>query len=92
MKKQELIAQVARECSISQSKAALVVHGLTETIKWSLAAGEDVVLDGFGVFFVQEYPERLGHNPRTGELLVIPTRRVVCFRAGQNLKRSIAQA
>lgn len=90
MKKQDLIVQVAKTSAISQRKTALVLDGMIEVMKESLASGDDVVLSGLGILFITQRAPRRGRNPRTGEALAIPARKTVCFSAGQTLKRKIA--
>lgn len=46
-------------------------------------------LRGFGTFTVQQCPARPGHNPRTGEPIMIPAQRRVAFRAGQALRDAV---
>ncbi len=52
----------------------------------SLQKEERVELRGFGVFIVRQRKQRLGHNPRTGELVSIKQRLVPFFKAGKQLK------
>lgn len=59
----------------------LVLNSITE----ALAKGEDVTLKGFGTFKIVELAARTGRNPRTGETMKIPAKKVVRFKAGADL-------
>ena len=54
-----------------------------------LALGEQVKLSGFGNFDLRDKKERPGRNPRTGEKIPVPARRVVIFRPGQKLRARV---
>lgn len=69
----------AREC-------AAMVATLFDTIRSTLAAGEDVKLSGFGNFTLHEKRARPGRNPKNGKPFEIAARRVVTFRASPLLK------
>ena len=79
MTKAELIALV------SEKAVAAVIDTITET----LANGEKVSLVGFGTFEVKERAERLGHNPQTGEVMVIAANKAPVFKAGTALKNAV---
>ena len=66
-----------------------MVEQLLETIKSTLASGEDVLVSGFGKFSVNEKKERKGRNPETGEEMMIRSRRVVTFKCSGKLRRRI---
>jgi len=66
-----------------------VVESLVETIKNTLANGEDVLISGFGKFCVKEKRERRGRNPQTGEDLMLGERRVVTFRCSGVLRKKL---
>ena len=66
-----------------------VVESLLEIIKRSLESGEDIMISGFGKFFVKEKKKRRGRNPQTGEDMDLDARRVVMFRCSGVLKDKI---
>jgi len=89
MNKQDLILKVAKDADLSKSVAEKAVNTLIETIKASLKKGNKVILLGFGTFSVSKRKARKGRNPRTGEAIKIPARKVPRFTAGRGLKDSI---
>ena len=56
-----------------------------------LAEGGRVELRGFGAFSTRERDARLGRNPRTGELVDVPAKRVPFFKAGKEMRRRLNQ-
>ena len=71
---------------LSRQRAAEIVDSLFEKIKESLAQGEDVRIFGFGKFQVKFKWARKGRNPRTGESLIIRSRRTITFKVSQKLR------
>lgn len=85
MNKTELVKAVAAGSGLSVKDAAKAVGATIETIAGSMKAGEPVVIPGFGSFTVRERAARSGRNPRTGAVIKIAARKVVCFRPGNGL-------
>ncbi len=74
------------ELGLSRTEAHELVNLFFEELTASLAAGKQAKLSGFGNFDLLDKKERPGRNPKTGEKIPISARRVVTFRAGENLK------
>ncbi len=74
------------EMGLNKKEARELVGSFFQELEASLAAGEQVKLSGFGNFNLQDKKERPGRNPKTGEDIPIPARRVVIFRPGKKLK------
>lgn len=85
MNKTELISAIAAEAGLSKADAAKALNAATAAIAGALKAGDKVSLVGFGTFAPAERPARTGKNPRTGEVLEIPAKKVVKFKAGADL-------
>ena len=77
------------ELGLNKKEARELVDLCFEELKASLAVGEQVRLSGFGNFGLRDKKERPGRNPKTGEKVPIPARRVVTFRAGGKLKARV---
>ncbi len=69
--------------------ARLLVDQCFAEIKASLARGQAVKLSGFGNYELKEKKPRPGRNPKTGEDITVTARRVVTFKPGQKLKRTV---
>lgn len=85
MNKQDVVEKV-RELGLTRDQAAKAVDTVLDTITESLKAGDGVQFTGFGRFVVVDKPERTARNPKTGESVKVPAKRVVKFRAGTGLK------
>ncbi|MCP3966514.1 MAG: integration host factor subunit alpha [Lentisphaerae bacterium] len=71
---------------ITIKDAFKVVETLIEIIKGTLESGEEVLITGFGKFYVRDKSERRGRNPATGEEMILKARRVVTFSPSQKLR------
>lgn len=88
MTKQELVAQMASDASISKKAAEDALNSFVSSVKKSLGKGEAVSLIGFGTFNVSKRNARKGRNPQTGAEINIPARTVPTFKAGKGLKEA----
>ncbi len=86
MTKAELIARAAEKAGVSKKQADRCLRAFVEVIEDALAKGERVAIPGFGVFQVRERAARKGRNPRTGEEITIPARKIVHFKAAKQLR------
>jgi len=85
MNKTELINAIAEKANITKVQAKSALEATINAISESLAKGDKVVLIGFGTFAVAEKTARKGINPRTKEVIEIPARKAVKFKAGAEL-------
>jgi DNA-binding protein HU-beta len=90
MYKTELIKRVARETRLSQPTVNAVLTASLRQIATTLAAGEPVVLPGFGTFAPSRHRARSIRDVRTGRTIELPARRTATFRAGAVLKGTVA--
>lgn len=89
MRKQDLVAAVARQTGHSEASVTEVLNAALGSIEKSLASGDEVALSGFGTFRVVSRPARDGRNPQTGAPMRIGARKSPAFRAGASLKRAV---
>ena len=89
MTKRDLVVKIAEEVGLTQLSVAKVVDRFLKEIIETLVRGEGVELRNFGVFKVKQRKERLGRNPRTGEKVVVPPKRVAYFKVGKILKNKL---
>ena len=87
--KSDLVNAVAGANGFPQNKSAEIVETLIDLIKTKLAAGEDVLISGFGKFCVKEKKERRGRNPSTGEAMMLEARKVVTFKCSGQSRNKI---
>lgn len=85
----QLAEAVYQEVGLSRSESAELVDAVLREIVESVAAQGTVKISSFGTFAVREKGRRIGRNPKTGEEVPIPPRKVLVFRASQVLKDRI---
>ncbi|PYP83649.1 MAG: integration host factor subunit beta [Blastocatellia bacterium AA13] len=86
MTKAELVDEVARAAELNKRDAEVIVETVFESIVSALHKGEKVELRGFGSFRTRERGPRRGRNPKTGEPVDVPAKRVPYFKPGKELK------
>jgi len=86
--KADLVTQVAKVVG-TKKLAADAVDAVLDAIKKALKKGETVSLVGFGTFKVNKRKARTGRNPKTGETIKIPAKKVPVFKAGAELKKAV---
>jgi integration host factor subunit beta len=86
MTKAELVEEVARAAELNKRDAEVIVETVFESIIGALHKGEKVELRGFGSFRTRERGPRRGRNPKTGEPVDVPAKRVPYFKPGKELK------
>lgn len=77
------------EMWITKKEASHMVELLITTLKENLADGKTVKIAGFGTFIVRKKGARIGRIIKTGEEVPIPPRKVVTFKASQQLKAMV---
>ncbi len=85
MNKTELINSIAEKADLTKVQAKAALEAAINTVMETLAKGEKIALIGFGTFDVTEKNARKGINPRTKEVIEIPARKTVKFKAGAEL-------
>lgn len=81
--------QVSNDTNVAQVDVKKVVQRTLDVVIESLERGETVELRNFGVFKVKNRRGRIGRNPRTGEEVQVPEKRVVVFKPGLILKSKV---
>jgi len=90
MTKSELIDQIAkRNTHMNQKDAEIVVNQIFDSMIDALVKGERIEIRGFGSFSVKNRPQREGRNPKTGDTVTIPAKRVPFFKIGKELHEKI---
>ena len=86
MTKREIVIKISEELGVTQVIVAKVVDRLLHDVCDSVIKGEKVELRNFGVFKQKARRARLGRNPKTGQEVPIPARKVVYFKPGKIMK------
>ena len=86
MTKRELVIEVANKLGMTQNEVADIVQTMFDTVTETLVDGDRLEIRNFGVFEVKSRDARVGRNPRTGDEVPIPSKRVASFKPGKVLK------
>lgn len=89
MNKADLVNSIAERTGLTKTKSNEVINAITSAISESLTNGDKVTLVGFGTFTTSERNARRGRNPKTGEAINIPAKRVARFKPGTGLSNSV---
>lgn len=89
MTKKDIILRVSDECNLKQTDVKRVVQRTFDAIIEALIRGEKIELRNFGVFKLKQRRSRTGRNPRTGQTVPVPPRKVVVFKPGLEMKQKI---
>ena len=87
--KADVIQSIMVQIGLTKSRSSEVIESLIETMKRTLASGEDVLVSGFGKFCVNEKAKRRGRNPATGDDMMLRPRRVVTFKCSGKLRKKV---
>ena len=88
--KKELIDALAERTQQPKTVTEAFVDALGEAVQAALAQGNEVVLPGLGKLTVKAKAAKAGRNPKTGEAITIPARKVPAFSAAKALKDVVA--
>ena len=89
MTKSELIDAIAARADLTKARAEMVVNCVFDTMTAALQAGEGIEIRGFGSFTVRPYKPYDGRNPRTGQPVPVPAKRLPFFKVGKELKELV---
>lgn len=92
MNRSDLINQLAERFSLlNRRDAESAVDLLLEAMSQALASGQRIEIRGFGSFSISVRAARMGRNPRSGEAVPIPERRMPHFKPGKSLRQAVTQ-
>jgi integration host factor subunit beta len=90
LNKSDLILKILEsEPTLFKKDAAKIVNVFFDTISNAIAKGERVELRGFGVFDVKKREARIARNPKNGDVVAVPAKKVPFFRMGKDMKDRI---
>ena len=89
MTKAALVEEVARVAELTKKHSEVIVDAVFESIINALQRGEKIELRGFGSFRLRRREPRKGRNPKTGDRVDVPSKRVPYFKPWKELKELI---
>lgn len=91
MTKADLVEVVAESTDVPRTQADEVVQVVLESIIAALHRNEKVELRGFGSFRIRQRGQRTGRNPKTGEQVYVPPKKIPYFKPGKHLREELLQ-
>lgn len=89
MNKLELIQAVKNRTKLNKQEASDLVRLFLDSFTQAMVDGERIEIRGLFTFFIKEYPGYTGRNPKTGDKVHIPAKRLPFFKAGKELKERV---
>ena len=86
MTKAALVEEVARVADLTKKHSEVIVDAVVHSIINALHRGEKIELRGFGSFRIRRREPRKGRNPKTGDRVDVPSKRVPYYKPGKELK------
>jgi len=87
--KADLVKKLSSDGVLKRKDCKRAVDCLIESMKHSLARGEDLLISGFGKFTIRHRGHKRVRNPRTGDEFLMSPRKVVTFRVSPVLRRRV---
>jgi len=87
----DLAERIHARIGLSRAEASRLVETILDRMANAVAPSENVKLSGVGTFVLRDKNERVGRNPKTGDVVPITQRRVLTFRASQALRERVAK-
>ena len=89
MNKSEMIEELAVKTNLNHKIAETIVNLVIDSIKSALINGDRIELRGFGSFHIEHYQAYTGRNPKTGDSIQVPPKKLPFFKVGKELKEKI---
>src|SRR5881398_3328228 len=86
MTKADLVEEVAKVTELTRKDSEVIVDTMFESVIRALKSGDKLEVRGFGSFRVRQRNARVGRNPKTGEKVDVPAKRVPYFKPSKELK------
>ncbi len=90
MTKADLVDQIAQNTGLTKKDVAQAVDEFLDGVCQALIQGKHIEIRGFGTFKVKQRKPRIARNPRTGEQVPVPERKVPVFKVSKELKDKVA--
>ena len=89
MNKLELISTLKERANLTKAEATEVIRLFFDSLADSFIKGERVEIRGLCSFHIKEYKSYTGRNPKTGQKVQIPPKRLPFFKCGKELKERV---
>jgi len=92
MNKSDLIEALSVNQKFHMTTAGGIVNTIIDSMVETLVVGDNIELRGFGSFKIKNYDSFEGKNPKTGEKVFVPAKKLPFFKPGKDLRESVDNA
>ena len=90
MTKAELVDKIAeKKPGLTRKDVEAVVNTVLDSVKDALSNEDKVEIRGFGSFRIRHRRAKTGRNPKTGETVSVPPKKVPFFKAGKEMREMV---
>lgn len=89
MTKADIVSEIAKSTGIDKTTVANVIEGVMNSVKGTIASGENVCLRGFGTFLVKERAEKPARNISKNTTIIIPAHKTPAFKPAKEFRTAI---
>ena len=89
MTKADIVSNIAEETGLERAEALKAVESFMNSVKSSLADGQNVYLRGFGSFVVKERAEKTGRNISKNTAIIIPAHNIPAFKPAKTFVEEV---
>lgn len=89
MNKSGLIEVLAEKAGVTKKQSEQIVNLIFDSMKDALVSGDRIEIRGFGSFMVKQYGSYMGRNPKTGEKVPVPPKKLPSFKVGKELREKV---
>ena len=86
MTKADLVEKVTRLGDLTRRDGEIIVETIFDSVIGALQSGDKIEIRGFGSFRIRQRNPRIGRNPKTGERVEVPAKRVPYFKPSKELR------
>jgi len=92
MTKADLVEEVAEKTGLTRTDVAATVDSFLDAVKKALESGSNIEIRGFGTFKIKPRKARKARNPRTGDVVPVPNRKIPVFKPSNEFKNLVMNA
>ncbi len=89
MTKADLIEEVSRLAELTRKDSEVIVDTIFDSVVRSLRVGDKIEIRGFGSFRTRQRKPRVGRNPKTGDRVEVPAKKIPFFKPSTELKELV---
>lgn len=86
MTKADLIEEVSRLAELTRKDSEVIVETIFDSVVHALRTGDKIEIRGFGSFRTRQRKPRVGRNPKTGDRVDVPPKKIPFFKPSKELK------